>query len=384
MLYFDYCASAPIHSTVNKIMYDISNKIYANPSSMHRLGDEANKVVEESRKIIANFLQVNTNEIIFTSGATESNNIAISGVIRALKLRFDKPIHVITSQIEHSSVFNCLNELEKEGVSVTYIPVDASGIVSVKAIEESIQENTALISIMHVNNETGSIQPVEQIGKILKGNNKILFHVDGVQGFGKVPIKLNDIDLFTISGHKIGGPKGVGILVVKEDVEIFPIIFGGEQEYGIRSGTLNVPGIAGIAEAIKINFLENEKKLNNIVKVRNFLYSELINIPDIILNTPQIPLAAPHIINFSYPRTTSAIFLKLLSDQGMVASSQSACSANKNKPSRVLTAMNKIDLIASSSIRISFNENVGIVEAKLLIGGIKKTVEEISKVKSLS
>ncbi|MDU4697845.1 MAG: cysteine desulfurase family protein, partial [Paenibacillus sp.] len=301
MLYFDYCASAPMHPTVNKLMYDMSRKIYANPSSMHRLGDEANKVVEESRKIIADILQVNTNEIIFTSGATESNNLAILGVIRAFKMSNDKPIHVITSQIEHSSVFNCFKELEKEGVSVTYIPVDANGVVSVETIEESIQENTALVSIMHVNNETGSIQPIEEIGKFLKRNNEILFHVDGVQGFGKVPIKLDDIDLYTISGHKIGGPKGVGVLVVKEEVEIFPIIFGGEQEYGIRSGTLNVPGIAGIAEAIRINNLEKERRLNNLVSVHNLLYSELINIPEIVLNTPRIPLAAPHIINFSYP-----------------------------------------------------------------------------------
>lgn len=299
-------------------------------------------------------------------------------------MKSDKPIHVITSQIEHASVFNCFKGLEKEGVEVTFIPVDANGIVRLDIMEESIQDNTVLVSVMHVNNETGSIQPVEDISKILKRNRKILFHVDGVQGFGKVHIQLDGIDLFTVSGHKIGGPKGVGVLVVKEGVEILPIIFGGEQEYGFRSGTLNVPGIVGIAEAIQLNNLENKQKLHSLVEIHNLIYSELINMPDIVLNTPQLPLAAPHIINFSYPKTTAAIFLKLLSDQGIVASSQSACSAKKNEPSRVLTAMNRNEKIASSSIRVSFDENVTINEAKLLVKGILNTIKEIEKIRGVS
>jgi cysteine desulfurase len=364
-------------------MFDVSNKIYANPSSTHRLGHEASNVVEESRKRIAKILGVSASEVFFTSGATESNNIAILGMIRALKKKSDKPIHVITSQIEHASVYNCFKKLENEGIDVSYIPVDTNGVVRLDILEDCIQENTELVSIMHVNNETGSIQPIKDISKMLKKNRKIIFHVDGVQGIGKVHIPLDGIDLFTVSGHKIGGPKGVGILVVKEGVEILPIIFGGGQEHGVRSGTLNVPGIVGIAEAIQLNNFENKQKLHCLLEIHNLIYSELIKMPDIILNTPQFPLAAPHIINFSYPKTTAAIFLKLLSDQGIIASSQSACSAKKNEPSRVLVAMDRNEKIASSSIRVSFNESVTANEAKLLVEGIQSTIKEIEKIRGV-
>lgn len=378
MLYFDYCASTPIYPEINRLMYEISEKNYANPSSMHILGIEANRLVEQSREEIADTLKVKPNEIIFTSGATESNNIAIFGIVRAMKKKLNKSIHVITSQIEHSSIFNCFKQLEEEGVNVTFLPVNDDGVVSVENIERNLQNNTALVSIMHVNNEIGTIQPVEQIGEILKKNN-VLFHVDGVQGFGKLPVKLDNIDLFTISGHKIGGPKGVGLLVVKEEIEVMPIVFGGGQEYEIRSGTLNVPGIVGIAEAIEMCAHQNS---SNLYTLHSIIYSELSNIPGIVINTPQLPTAAPHIINFSYPSTKAAFFLKLLSDQGIVASSQSACAAKKNEPSRVLKAMNKNEEIASSSIRVSYDNNVSINEARLLIEGINLAIEELHKIRS--
>ncbi|WP_340012222.1 cysteine desulfurase family protein [Paenibacillus sp. FSL H7-0690] len=375
-IYFDYCASTPLHPEVCETFCHFTKNVYANPSSVHKMGFEASELVEESKKKIAKNLRVKPNEIVFTSGATESNNLAILGVVRANKKNSKVVPHIILSAIEHSSVFNCCKELEKENVEITVIPVDINGIVSVEKIKESIKDNTILVSVMHVNNETGAIQPIEEIGKIIKSRDHIYFHVDGVQALGKINIELDNIDLFTISGHKIGAPKGIGALIIKDKTVISPIIYGGNQEYGIRSGTLNVPGIVSLTHAIEIATSEQQLRVKYLNELHNYIYSRLLAIPQLTVNSPD-SYCAPHILNFSHKGVPSAILINMLSQKGIVVSSQSACSSQSNKISRVLMAMTNDQDISSSSVRLSFHELTKINDLNILIEAIYEMVNQI-------
>ncbi|WP_442950322.1 cysteine desulfurase family protein [Paenibacillus sp. E194] len=266
----------------------------------------------------------------------------------------------------------------EEGVEVTFIPVDCDGVVSVKSIEVSLKANTVLVSIMHVNNETGIVEPIDEIGRFLKSKPGIYFHVDGVQGFGKQALDLANIDLYTLSGHKIGAPKGIGLLLVKEQVELIPLLYGGEQESGIRPGTTNVPGVLSLAEAIKVTTLEREEKMKHLTKLNDYIYSNLEAIPELKMNSPKPPLSSPHIINFSYKEkgATSAIMIKMLARLGIIVSSQSACSSRTNL-SRVIMAMTHDKEVSSSSIRISLHEAVSLEDARTLVSSILQMVEQI-------
>ncbi|WP_410771417.1 cysteine desulfurase family protein [Fontibacillus sp. BL9] len=379
-LYFDYCASAPSYPEVNQLVFDISSTIFGNPSSNHEHGYQAKQLVDRSRKIVSSILNVEESEVIFTSGATESNNLAIHGVLNVLMINNveQKPLHVIISDIEHSSVYNCLQLLENKNLEVSYLPVDSNGIVSVSSVKEAIKDNTVLISIMHVNNETGAIQPIEEIGELLKMYKDIVFHVDGVQGFGKVKLDLTNVGMYTLSGHKIGGPKGTGVLVAKNNIEIAPLLHGGGQEFGVRPGTVNVPGVVGLAEAIKITDMAKEASIKKIILLNAFLYTELKNIPEIVLNSPPYPLSSPHIINFSYPGVTSAFILNYLSKRGIMASSQSACSSQENKASRVLMSITKDESIASSGVRVSLHETVDLEDIEYLVRSISDMICDLS------
>lgn len=377
-LYFDYCASTPLHPKVAELLFCTSEQLYANPSSVHEMGFEANQRVEESREKLSALLHVESSEVIFTSGATESNNLAIIGAVRAWMKETGQTAHVITTQIEHSSVFNCCKQLVEEGVEVTFLPVDHNGIVNIASIEESIQVNTMLVSVMHVNNETGSIQPIYEIGKLLRDKHRIYFHVDGVQGFGKLALELDDIDLYTLSGHKIGGPKGIGLLIVKEHVELIPLLFGGEQENELRPGTTNVPGVLSLVDAIEISLREREEKMQGLNVLHDLVYSKLEEIPEIIMNSSRPPLSSPHIINFSYKGTgvTSALLISILAKQGIIVSSQSACSSTA-KTSRVLMAMTNDEFLSSSSIRLSFHESISLENAEYLVLSISQMIHQV-------
>lgn len=377
-LYFDYCASAPLHPQVIHKLIDSSVNLYANASSTHEMGFEVNRIIEASRERIANVLHVKPSEVIFTSGATESNNMAILGVVRAYMKRTSQIPHLILSEVEHSSVYNCCKQLRDEGVEVTFLGVDRSGVVNPSALEKAIQDNTVLVSIMHVNNETGTIQPVHEIGKLLKTKPAIQFHVDGVQGFGKANLDLEDIDLYTLSGHKMGGPKGIGILIAKEGVELMPLMYGGNNEFGHRPGTTNVPGVVCLTEAVELSIAEQAETTTYLTSLHHFIYSKLQSIPELIINTPEPPLSAPHIINFSYHNKgiTSAIMISILAKKNIVVSSQSACSS-KAKESRVLMAMTHNEEIASSSIRLSLHESVSFDDAKYLVNSITEMIDQI-------
>ncbi|GIP51546.1 cysteine desulfurase family protein [Paenibacillus vini] len=377
-LYFDYCASTPLHPRAYRTLMDSAKHNYANPSSMHEMGFEASLRVEESREQIARHLQVKATEVIFTSGATESNNLAIVGVARAWKKRTGRNPHIILSQIEHSSVYQCGKQLAEEGVEVSFLPVNSNGIVSPVSVKESLQANTILVSVMHVNNETGAVQPIAEIAELLKSEPQIHFHVDGVQGFGKLQVELEHIDLYTVSGHKIGGPKGIGLLVAKEYIEIGPLMYGGEQEQGVRPGTTNVPAVLSFTEAIVASLEERQEKFEYLTTLHGLVCSRLATIPGLVMNSPLPPLSSPHIINFSYRGrgVTSAMMISMLAKQGIIVSSQSACSS-KAKLSRVLMAMTQDETISSSSIRLSLHEMVTQEDAVYLVAAIERMVSQL-------
>ncbi len=377
-LYFDYCASTPLHPRVIQTMLDSAQHCYANPSSVHEMGFKASLRVEESREQIARLLQVQPQEIIFTSGATESNNLAILGVIRAWMKKTGRTPHLMISEIEHSSVYQCGKQLAEQGVEVSFLPVNRKGIVDPASVKESLQANTILVSVMHVNNETGTVQPVAEIAGLLRSMPHVLFHVDGVQGFGKTPVELEHIDLYTLSGHKIGGPKGIGLLMAKEHIELEPLMYGGGQEQGVRPGTTNVPAVLGLAEAIAAALEEREKKAEYLALLHDLVYAGLSAIPELIINSPEPPFSSPHIINFSYARkgVTSAMMISMLGKRGIIVSSQSACSS-KAKQSRVLMAMTQDETISSSGIRLSLHEDVKLADVKYLVASIEQTVRQL-------
>lgn len=377
-LYFDFCASTPLHPRAFRTLVDSAEHCYANPSSMHEMGFEASLRVEESREQIARLLQVKATELIFTSGATESNNLAILGIVRAWMKRTGRTPHIILSKIEHSSVYQCGKQLAEEGVEVSFLPVNRNGIVNPVSVKESLQANTILVSVMHVNNETGAVQPIAEIADLLKSEPHILFHVDGVQGFGKLQVELEHIDLYTVSGHKIGGPKGIGLLVAKEHIEVGPLMYGGEQEQGIRPGTTNVPAVLSFTEAITASLEERQEKYKYLTTLHGLVCSRLAEIPEIVMNSPIPPISSPHIINFSYQGRgiTSAMMISMLAKQGIIVSSQSACSS-KAKQSRVLMAMTQDGSISSSSIRLSLHETVTLEEVGYLVAAIEQMVSQL-------
>lgn len=357
-LYFDHCASTYPHPDVTRTVMEVMEQVYANPSSIHDAGGQAEQLVWQARKVIGRSLRVEPEEIIFTAGATESNNLAILGTAKTH--HYDgKPTHMIVSEIEHASVYNCYKQLEQEGVEVSYLPVDRSGCVRPEDVEVAIRPHTVLVSIMHVNNETGSIQPLSEIGQVLQHYPKISFHVDGVQGLGKIPIELNNwgADLYSLSGHKVHGPRGVGILVKRKHVFLKPLMYGGLQEGGIRPGTENVPAIVGIAKAIRLAVEEQPVRYKKLIKLHQSTKKWLKGLKSLIINSPQGALGAPHIINISFPGMRAEIVVHALEQQGIIVSAQSACSSKLHKPNRVLLAMTHDPLRAASGIRISLDAN---------------------------
>lgn len=381
MYYFDYCSSMPLYPEVYKVLLETSKSDFANPSSPHLLGLESSNMVETARKNIAQLLSLQPHEVIFTSGATESNNLALIGTVKAARKKGRKKVHIITSMVEHASVFNVCKYMESEGVEVTYLPVNKYGMISVDVLRNCINENTILVSIMDVNNETGTIQPINEIGKLLNEYKEITFHVDGAQGFSKTPNNFEYIDMYTISGHKIGAPKGVGILVKKDNVELIPLFFGGGQEEAIRPGTTNVPSVIAMAEAIKISLEGMSDRHKFFIELNSYLRSKLSNLDGIVINSPQYPFSSSHILNLSstVEGMNSAILVSLLSKKGIFVSSQSACSSKSKKVSRVLMEMTKDELISTNSLRLSFHESSSFEDADYLVNSMSEIIKHINE-----
>ncbi|MCL2051979.1 MAG: cysteine desulfurase [Lachnospiraceae bacterium] len=355
-VYLDNSATTKCFPEVAELMKKIMLEEYGNSSSLHKKGLEAESYLRYAKDIIARNLKINEKELVFTSGGTEANNLALVGCAFA-NARTGR--HLITTKIEHPAVEQTMKYLEQEGFRVTYLPVSKNGVISLTDLKKAINHDTILVSIMHTNNEIGSLQPIAEAGLLIKElNPQIIFHVDAVQGFGKCQIFPNrmNIDLLTVSGHKIHGPKGVGFLYAEEKVKIHPISFGGNQQRGLRSGTLNVPGIAGMAKAIEINYQNMAKNIEKLNELKSYFAAGLKGLPETTINSPLDEKGASHIINASFAGIKSEVLLHALEAKNIFVSAGSACSAGKaNHQSATLKAigLNKGEI--ESAIRFSFS-----------------------------
>lgn len=364
-IYLDNGATTKIDDEVIKVMNNYFKKIYGNASSLHDYGDLAKQHLEKARKTFANYINALPEEIIFTSGGTESDNLAIKGIAYSKGKG-----HIITSKIEHPAVLNTCKQLEKEGFEITYLNVDNNGTISLNELKKSIKKETILITIMHANNEIGTIQPIKEIGEIAK-QNQILFHSDAVQSFTKIDIDVKEIniDLISFSSHKIYGPKGVGALFVKKGITIKPLFNGGSHEFRKRAGTENISGIIGFLEAIKLN-----KKLKQIEKLRNKLIKGLLKIPHTKLNGHPIQRLVNNVnISFNYVEGESILYS--LNEEGIAVSTGSACSSNSLDPSHVLLAIGLKHEEAHGAIRFTLSKYTTTEEIEYTI----KTVEKVIK-----
>jgi len=356
-VYLDNSATTRAYDCVRDIVGKTMCEDYGNPSSMHKKGVEAEKYVREAKEILARLMKVQEKEIFFTSGGTESDNLALVGCARA-NHRAGK--HLITSSIEHPAILNTMRYLEEEeGYKVTYLPVDENGRICLDALQAALREETILVSIMYVNNEIGSVQPIAEAVNIVKSYNKnILFHVDAVQGFGKYRIfpKKMGIDLMSVSGHKIHGPKGIGFLYINEKVKIKPIIFGGEQQRNIRSGTENVPGIAGIARAAKEIYTDFDAKIARMYQLKQRFVKGIGKIEHVKVHGFSDENSAPHIISVGIAGIRSEVLLHTLEEKGIYVSSGSACASNHPAISGVLKGIGAAGEYLDATLRFSMSE----------------------------
>ncbi|MCR5754343.1 MAG: cysteine desulfurase [Acetatifactor sp.] len=359
-VYLDNSATTRVFPEVAELMTKIMCEDYGNPSSLHMKGVQAENYLRYAKETLAKILKVNEKEILFTSCGTEADNLALIGCAMANQ-RQGK--HLITTQIEHPAVLQTMNYLESQGFCITYLPVDAFGRIRLEDLEAALRPDTILVSIMHTNNEVGSLQPIAEAGALIKRfNPAILFHVDAVQGFGKAvihPKKMN-IDLLAASGHKIHGPKGVGFLYVNSKVKINPILFGGGQQMGMRSGTENVAGIAGMARAAELLYQHFEEERRNLYHCKRKFIEGVRQIERVQVNglLPQDPYgeqSAPHVVSVSFPGVRSEVLLHTLEESGIYVSAGSACSAHKPQPSATLKAIGAGQEILDSTIRFSFS-----------------------------
>lgn len=360
-IYLDNAATTKVYPSVCEKMVEVMSKDYGNPSSLHMKGFSAEQYVKEARKTIASVMKVDEKEIVFTSGGTESNNMAIIGAAMANKRRGK---HLITTSIEHASVYNPFIWLEGQGFEVTYLPVDNHGIVSTEALEGALRDDTILVSVMAVNNEIGTIQPLDEIGAVIKKKSpEILFHVDAIQGFGKIeiyPSRLR-IDLMSVSGHKLHGPKGIGFLYIKNKVKVQPLILGGGQQKDMRSGTENVPGIAGLGEAVCRVFENFKDKQRNLYTLREQFVSRLEQMDGVKINgfahqVSDVNLhqgPAPHVVSASFEDIRAEVLLHALEERGIYVSSGSACSSNHPAISGTLKAIGVERKYLDATIRFS-------------------------------
>lgn len=374
-IYFDNGATTKVNKIVADKMYDVMTMSYGNPSSLHSKGLKAEHILKNSRSIIADKIKCNPDEIIFTASGSESNNLAILGAADLFRFKGE----IITSKVEHKCVMECMKRLENIGFKVHYLDVDEDGVVDTKQLEYLINDKTQLVSIMHVNNECGSIQPIKDIYTIVKNKNPdTVFHTDNIQGFCKIDISSEYCDLMSISAHKIHGPKGIGALYVKKGIRLSPIIYGGGQEKGLRGGTENVPAIAGFGKAVEI-FEKNNKLIELKKHIINRITSE---IPEIYING-DINNASPYILNIAMIGLRSEIILHSLEQRGIYVSSGSACSSNKPSPSHVLLAMGYKPERVDSSIRISFNNENTMEEADAFCDALTEIARINKKIRRL-
>ena len=355
-IYLDNSATTMAYPEVGDLVRKVMCEDYGNPSSMHAKGVAAERYVKEAKERLVKLLKVQEKEIFFTSGGTESDNLALIGCARA---NWRRGNHLITTGIEHPAVLNTMRYLEEEGYRVTFLPVDSSGRASLEALKEALCPETILVSMMYVNNEVGSVQPVQEAASLVKAyDQNILFHVDAVQGFGKYRIypKRIKVDLLSLSGHKIHGPKGIGALYIGEHVKIQPIVFGGEQQKNIRSGTENVPGIAGLGLAAKMIYQDLDEKVERMRKLKQRFVEGVGEIPDTVVHGLCDETSAPHIVSVGFAGIRSEVLLHALEEKGIYVSSGSACASNHPQISGVLRGIGAGREFLDATLRFSMSE----------------------------
>ncbi|MEH7255273.1 cysteine desulfurase family protein [Neobacillus niacini] len=378
MIYFDNSATTKPYKEVIDSFVKVSSEFFGNPSSLHNLGMQAEKLLTQARILVANLLTVKPSEIYFTSGGTESNNLAIKGTAILHK---NKGKHMILSSVEHPSVREAMEQLKKLGFNLTYLPADQNGRVNVEDVKASIQKDTILVSVMYVNNEVGTIQPIKEIGKLLKQHPGILFHVDAVQAIGKIPLNLveNHVDLCSLSAHKFHGLKGTGALFIREGVRLDPLFSGGNQEWQVRSGTENVAGAVAMAKALRMTMINSELGIERMNSVKALLRTELARIEGLVINTP-MENSAPHILNFSIKGIKAEVLIHALEQKGFFISTTSACSSKKQLPSQTLLAMGVSDDLADRAFRISLSYDNTAEEARSFVDVLEEATDQLRRV----
>lgn len=374
-VYLDNSATTKIKPEVLDTIIDVNLNYYGNPSSLHRMGLQAEKKIEEARKFAAKLLNAKPQEIYFTGSGTESNNIAILGFLKNINEKHN----IITTKIEHPSVFNVIKQFENK-CQIKYLDIDSKGRINLNHLEDIVDENTRLVSVIHVNNEIGVIQEIDKIAKIIKSkNNNTKFHVDGVQSYGKLKIDVNKfpVDTMAFSSHKIHGPKGVGGLFVRSDLKLNPLTYGGGQEKGLRSGTENAPGIIGFGKACQLTYENFNEERDKLYKLKEQYINALEEIKDIRINCPlDDDLGAPHIINLSFKNVPGEVLLHHLEEKNIFVSTGSACSS-KARDTRILDAINIDKDYQEGTIRISLGYFNNFEEIDYVINNIKQSVKDI-------
>lgn len=377
MIYLDNSATTRPLPEVVRVVSDVMENIYGNPSSLHGIGLKAERLLAQARQIVAAQLGVGEAEIVFTSGGTEGNNLAIKGT--AWQYR-ERGRHLITTEVEHASVYQPFEQLKELGFSVTVLQPDQSGRITAEQVADALRDDTILVSVMYVNNEVGTLQPVEDIARLLKTKRKTLFHVDAIQAFGKVPLpdRLDGIDMLSLSGHKFHGPKGTGVLYVRKGVQLHPLVAGGGQEDGARSGTENVPGIAGLAKAMQMSGKNLHSHRKKWMEWKQFFLNRLVHIPGVKLNGDVSPAGgAPHIVSVSFPGLKGEVLLHALEERDVYVSTKSACSSKRYVPSRVLAACGLTDEEAEGTLRISMGQQTTGDDVERAIAAIEETVRRL-------
>ncbi|MBQ7562416.1 MAG: cysteine desulfurase [Lachnospiraceae bacterium] len=396
-VYLDNSATTRCADEVREYMDELLDVTYGNPSSMHNMGFEAEKAVRRAREIIAGSLKVSEQEILFTSGGTESDNLSILGVARN-NSNLRRGRHLISTRIEHPAILMPLRELSEQGYEVTLLEVDSYGRVSPEALRAALRENTILVSVMHTNNEIGSVQPLEELAAVIKEKNpETLFHVDAVQGYGKSRIypKKSGIDLLSVSAHKLHGPKGVGFLYINGysgkpnvgRVKLTPLLFGGGQQGGLRSGTENVQGIAGMGKAVDLVFRDLEEDLERLYELKTFFIEEVRKIDGIagINGLPEAPLpeavrrTAPHIISVSFEKIRAEVMLHALEEKGIYVSAGSACSSNKPAVSETLKAIGLARDLLDKTVRFSMSRETTREELEYTLEALREIVPALER-----
>jgi cysteine desulfurase len=374
-IYLDYCATTPVQPSVRDAMLRALDADFGNPSSMHRAGKDARQLVDRARADVAEGIVCRPDEIIFTSGATEADNLALFGTLRLFP---SNKAHLITSAIEHHAILHAAQHLEKEGYSVTYLPVDEFGLVNPEDVRQAIRSETKLISIMYVNNEVGSVQPIAEIGRIARENG-ICFHTDAVQAVGLFDVNVDklNLDLLSLSAHKIYGPKGIGALYVRSGIELAPMIFGGPQERMFRAGTENVPGIAGLGAAMNLLREHRAKERVRMMRLRQYLVNGLQALgPGVIVNGSE-EATAPHIVSVSFIGADAEMMQIRLNNDGIAVSLGSACNSKSIEPSHVLTAMNLPQEQIEATLRISLGMPTTKDELDIFLDAITRILPRV-------